>query len=200
MDILADTALVKMVQNIPHEQGQPTLTHHLRPSDLIKLIHKHNRSRWGRMFYAYKEQIEEFWTGLFSQPDGQDFKQLHPILRGKTPEQLRTTIPIIVHEDAAPYGKKRSVQLLQWGPLLYQGSDIESRFVAHGSIAKEGDTADTAWTGWELFFEDIDHLAEGNDQDGNPVAQYVDGTKWKFVFTFDQNDFDMDYEHGLSQL
>ena len=41
-------------------------------------------------------------------------------------------------------------------------------------------------------------MAEGNDQYGNPVAQDVDGTKWKFVFTFDQTDFDMDYEHCLS--
>ena len=88
------------------------------------------------------------------------------------------------------------MQLLQWGPLLYQGSDIESRFVAHGYVAKEGDTADTARKGWELFFEDVDRLAEGNDQDGTPVAQDEDGTKWKYVLTFNQNDFEIDGEHG----
>ena len=149
MTLMADTALVEMIEKVPHEPGLTTLTHHLRPSALIKLIHRHNRRRWGRIFSANKELLKDFWTDLFAQPDGEDFKNLHPILRGKTPEELQTTIPIIVHEDAAPYGKKRGVQLLQWGPLIYQGSDIESRFVAHGYIAKEGDTADTARKGWE---------------------------------------------------
>ena len=40
-------------------------------------------------------------------------------------------------------------------------------------------------------------MAEGLDQDGTPFANDIDGTIWKFVFTFCENDFDMDVEHGL---
>ena len=39
-------------------------------------------------------------------------------------------------------------------------------------------------------------MAEGTDQYG-PIATDEDGTVWKFVFTFCENDFDMDVEHGL---
>ena len=98
---------------------------------------------------------------MFSTEDGQRFKNLHPTLRLQQPEQLHASIPIVVHEDAAPYGKKRSVNVLQWGPLLVRGSDIELRFVHHGYIAKQGDSADTAQRAWSNFWEDVDRLAEG---------------------------------------
>ena len=104
----------------------------------------------------------------------------------------------MVHEDAAPYAKKgRSVNALQWGPLLVSASDLESRFIHHGYTAKKGDPAETARRAWSKFWEDVDHIAEGKDHDGLFVAQDGDGTIWKFVFTFCENDFDMDVEHGL---
>ena len=105
MDLLAETALPKLIQKVLHEPGEKTLTHHLRPSDLIRLIHTHNRRRWGHIFGANQATLEEFWTRLFASEDGRNFKHLHPLLRPKAPQQLRTTIPTTVHEDAAPYGK-----------------------------------------------------------------------------------------------
>ena len=104
----------------------------------------------------------------------------------------------MIHEDAAPYGKKRSVNVLQWGPLMVKGSDIESRFVHHGYISKQGDSAETARRAWGKFWDDVEQLAEGYDQNGIPFAEDLDGTIWKFVFTFCENDLDMDVEHGLS--
>ena len=52
--------------------------------------------------------------------------------------------------------------------------------------------------GWHggRFWDAIDEMAEGTDQDG-PIATDGDGTVWKFVFTFCENDFDMDVDHGL---
>ena len=80
---------------------------------------------------------------------------------------------------------------------LVSASDIESRFIHHGYTAKTGDPAETARRAWSKFWEDVDHIAEGKDHDGLFVAQDGDGTIWKFVFTFCENDFDMDVEHGL---
>ena len=65
---------------------------------------------------------------------------------------------------------------LQWGPLLYEGSDIESRFVHHGYITKLGDQAETARRSWEKLWEGVDRMAEGYDQDGIPVARDEAGT------------------------
>ena len=89
------------------------------------------------------------------------------------------------------------MNVLQWGPLLVRGSDIESRFVHHGYIAKDGDSVETARQAWLKCWEDVGPLAEGYDQNGIEFAKDADGTVWKFVFTFCENDFDMDVEHGL---
>ena len=131
-DLLAETVLPKLVREVPHETGSCTITHLIRPTDLIRLIHSYNRPKFGQIFGADPAALKRFWESLFASEDGREFKDLHPTLRAKDPEQLQTSIPIVVHEDAAPYGKKRSVNVLQWGPLLVKGSDIESRFVHHG--------------------------------------------------------------------
>ena len=40
-------------------------------------------------------------------------------------------------------------------------------------------------------------MAEGYDQSGTPFARGLDGTVWKFEFTFCEQDFDIDAEHGM---
>ena len=69
--LLADTALVKIVRPVPHEPNEKTITHHLRPSDLIRLIHSHNRRRFGLILGADKATLKSFWEFLFSTEVGQ---------------------------------------------------------------------------------------------------------------------------------
>ena len=40
-------------------------------------------------------------------------------------------------------------------------------------------------------------MAQGHDQNMLPFAEDVDGTRWQFVLTFSEQDFDMDVEHGM---
>ena len=68
--------------------------------------------------------------------------------------------------------------------------------MSNGYINKQEDPAETGRVAWGKFWDAIDEMAEGTDQDG-PIAMDGDGTVWKFVFTFCENDFDMDVEHGL---
>ena len=103
--LLAETALPKLVREVPHTKGEDTITHLIRPTELIRLIHSHNRRKFGQTFNADQAALKQFWTSLFASEDGREFKNLHPSLRDKSPEQLCTSIPIVVHEDAAPYGK-----------------------------------------------------------------------------------------------
>ena len=109
IDLLSLTGLDKMVRPVPHAKKEMTITHHLRPSDLIRLIHCRNRTKFHKIFGTNKAELKAFWESLFSTEEGREFKELHPALRLQQPEDLKTTIPIVVHEDAAPYGKKRSV-------------------------------------------------------------------------------------------
>ena len=89
------------------------------------------------------------------------------------------------------------MNVLQWGPLLTHGNDIESRFVHHSHIAKHGDPAETARRAWAKFWDGADRMAYGLDQDGIPFAKDADGTIWKFVLMFAENEFDMNREHGI---
>ena len=115
-----------------------------------------------------------------------------PTKRIKPPEDLETSVPIIIHEDAAPYSKRKGVNVLQWGPLMVNGSDIESRFVYYSYIAKyKTRPAATARRAWDELWDDVGHMADGVDRLGAPVAQYDDGTRWCFIFAFAEN------EHGL---
>ena len=197
LELLAETALNAMVLEVPHERGEYHITHHLPPSNVIKMIFSYNRKKFGTIFGADKVKLKRFWSDLFSSDEGKEFQRLHPNLTGRTPEELETSIPFIVHEDAAPYGKKSSVNVLQWGPLLTHGSDIESRFVHHNYIAKKGAPAETARKAWNIFWKEVEHMAHGCDIYGNRFARDEDGTVWKFIFTFSLSDFDMDREHGL---
>ena len=99
--MLAETALPRMIQEVPHEVGEYTMTHHLPPTEVIRMIHSNNRRKFGTIFGADKMQLEQFWSGLFDSDDGKEFQKLHPTLKDKTANQLQTSIPFIVHEDAA---------------------------------------------------------------------------------------------------
>ena len=78
------------------------ITHHLPPTNVIRLIHSYSRSKIAHIFGASKTKLETFCSGLFRTDEGNKFKALHPILKEKEPGQLQTSIPIIVHEDAPP--------------------------------------------------------------------------------------------------
>ena len=159
-DLLAATSLPEMIHKVHHGLGDNTVTHTLPPTDLIRLIHSHNRTKFGQIFTADPVFLEGFWRDLFDSEDGRDFQQLHPGLRNRTPEDLRTSIPTVIHEDAAPYGKKRSVNVLQWGPLFVNGSDIESRFIHHGYISKQAEPAEIGRPPWEKFWEEVEYMVE----------------------------------------
>ena len=76
--LLADTALPKLVRPVPHEPREKTITHHLRATDLIRLIHSHNRRKFGLIFGADKAALKWFWECLFSTEVGHNSKTSIP--------------------------------------------------------------------------------------------------------------------------
>jgi len=78
--LLAETGLTKIIEKVPHRPDEFTVTHTLRPTKLIRLIHRHNRDKFGRIFSADPVFLKEFWRSLFSSEDGKEFQQLHPSL------------------------------------------------------------------------------------------------------------------------
>ena len=79
--LLAATSLPKMIQEVPHERGEYTVAHTLPPTEVIRLIHSHNRAKFGHIFSADTVRLKEFWRSLFDSDDGREFQQLHPVFR-----------------------------------------------------------------------------------------------------------------------
>ena len=84
-ELLAETALPKLIREIPHEEGEDTITHLIRPTDLIRLIHSSNRRNFGHVFGANPVTLKRFWESLFASEDGREFNNLHPTLKNKDP-------------------------------------------------------------------------------------------------------------------
>ena len=112
----------------------------------------------------------------------------HPSLRNKTAYDLRHSTPLILHEDAGPFSKRGSCNILQWGSLLGIGSDLDIRFPVFSHVVdkRASPQFDTVW---ELFYSDRDCLSVGM-LNGVPICKTDDGTIWKGTFLFGQTDLD----------
>ena len=58
--LLDCTTWPKLVSLIPHSKEEQTITHHIRPTDLIRLIHKQNRQKFGQIFGADQGKLRWF--------------------------------------------------------------------------------------------------------------------------------------------
>ena len=101
-----------MIRAIPDAGEDDTVTHTLPPAVVIRLMHRHNRAKFGRIFGTDRAALKKFWQSLLSSDDGTEFQDLHPDLKANAPEDLETSVPIIIHEDAAPYSKRKGVNVL----------------------------------------------------------------------------------------
>ena len=84
--LLAATSLPEMINEVQHAKGEDTVTHTLRPTDLIRLIHTKNRAKFGQIFGANPVKLKEFWRSLIDSDDGREFQQLHPVLKTAAPK------------------------------------------------------------------------------------------------------------------
>lgn len=104
----------------------PCFSHCVLPSTVIKLIAR-NPAEFRLRLAPSKEKIHEFWQHFFSTDDGQHYKALHPHLRNKTVAELSTRFPVVVHEDAGPFTKLKSMDVVSWSSLHGRGTELETK-------------------------------------------------------------------------
>ena len=163
------------------------------PSQIFRRLHSSNRTAFKRVFGADPKVVEKFWSDFFASEGGLRFKDQRPELRGKTPSQLRTLLPITLHEDAGPYAKKKSVHEISWGPIMGGGSDWESRFVFATYMSVPGQNPTELAVAFQTFFADLDDLCKGHDQANVPFAiddESRDCGGWGLCLLFGQTDLE----------
>ena len=125
-------------------------------------------------------KIEKCWHSLFSTEAGKELQQLHPGLVGRSPHSLRHSIPCVLHEDAGPFTKRKSTNIISWSPLLANVLDIRQK-IGSFSYTKVAGMAPVCGAGaWGLFLKDFEALEFGV-VDGEAVCEDPDGTKWRQI-------------------
>ena len=150
------------------------ITDVLLPSALIRMYYTSNRDQFVKSFGADENKLLAFWTGLFSSASGKQLKQETPFLRHKTPEQLKRTIPLTLHQDAAPFTKRRGADCLTWGALCGVGSDSETRWLAASYIKLAGFSRSVGKEAWDLLLADFERCQQGILANGGRIADEWD--------------------------
>ena len=101
----------------------------ISPCEVIKLLTR-RESTFKKHLCPSVETSEMFWRDLFSTEEGMEYKQLHPHLKHKTVDQLKTSVALRTHEDAGPYSKVKGMNVVSWSSLHGRGIDLETKYPA----------------------------------------------------------------------
>ena len=126
-------------------------------------------------------KVKAFWDVLIQSPVRRAWAQQHASLRGKTSEDLYTTVPLAVHEDAGPCTKKLSARCLSFSGVLGEGSEKLTNFLCASAIKSTKGNEDHK--AWEAMLADFEHLANGSID-----VIDAEGTSWDFVLVFSKAD------------
>ena len=102
---------------VSHADGN-FFKHFVEPHKLLKFHLLDAPDRFVRHTGAEPDAVEQFWSSLLSSIVGQEMQQEHSFLRGRTPHSLRHTLPLVIHEDAAPFSKRCSVSVVSCSNIL----------------------------------------------------------------------------------
>ena len=83
--------------------------------------------------------VRQFWESLKASDVGARLWDVHPNLGSKTPQDLERTLPLALHEDAGPYVKRRSANVLSFSSVLGVGPEIDCKWlVAAHEVVDDG--------------------------------------------------------------
>ena len=164
--------------------GEGTIRDCILPSTWFQLLARRPH-KFINHLGAREHDVRKFWTGLFKSERGQRLRSAHPMLTGRSPESLKHCIPLAVHEDAGPFSKRRSTNIINIGSVLGSGTDIECRYPIASYLKSAGDAVDSGLLGWEALFQDLSDLFHGD------IIIVVEGISWSFVLTFGEGDMEV---------
>ena len=110
----------------------------IKPHGLIHRLVGLNPGRLRQSSGCFQPVLFKFWDQLRCSAVGAELWGEHYFLHGKLPDQLSTTVPLSIHEDAGPIGKKNSVCVISVSSLLTTGVELDTKFVCAAHIKRSG--------------------------------------------------------------
>ena len=105
LDIFGVGEVDGLITTVPHSRVDSVIL----PHDLFGWMAARHPQHFREHLSANKVQLRAFWTGLQNSVPGRELMARHPFLVGKSPQDLETCIPLLVHCDGAPVTKKEKV-------------------------------------------------------------------------------------------
>ena len=96
------------------------------PSDIIKLIAR-SPDQFKLRLAPSTDEIELFWQDFFSSESGMQYKRVHPHLKNATAQSLKSKLAIRIHQDAGPFTKSLSVDVISWSSMHGTGTELETK-------------------------------------------------------------------------
>ena len=123
LEAMSSLGLGKLITAVDDDVG--CFNDVLLPSHLLQHMLR-EPTVFHRVTGASVTRLQACWSQLFSSVDGKELHRLHPLLRGRFPADLATSIPIVVHEDAGPFSKRKSCDIIDYSSVLGEGKEIET--------------------------------------------------------------------------
>ena len=125
-DLTDQMSKVGVLDHITQTKGN-VFTWCISPTEVVKQICK-SHTNFQKHLCPSRNACMQFWRDFLASESGVDYQRLHPHLRNKSIDDLATTIPCRVHEDAGPFTAVKSAVILSWSSLMGRGMDLETKY------------------------------------------------------------------------
>ena len=185
MAVLQNESVSKFIIAVPGSE----IKCFLKPSMLMQYILSNFPKKFKVIFGANRAKLAEFWEGLLSSPFGRELGSLNPMVGGKTLQELSNCIPICLHEDAGPYAKGHSMNIINFSSLLARGPQESTKFIitSHIKTAEEKPNSESLAKFWAEIIADFDELAASDKL----VDPSDGGDQWRVILLFGKGDMEM---------
>jgi len=150
------------------------------PHTMLKWLHVTNSMKAMQVLGAEADGIATWWTSFRSTEDGQRLWEQHPHLRGRTPEEFKFHLPLVLHEDGVPISKHQSAMVRSWASILGSGKERDTRFVISTHIKRSDIVEETEDKSWPMVLQSFDEMSQpvGDGCWGGIVLFVVGDLEW----------------------
>ena len=183
IQLLEMCGIDKCLTSLPPPSGVSGL---VLPSTIIRILHSNYPAMFKTRLGANERMLDNFWEQFIKRPENVKWASTHPALLGKSPRDLRRTIPCSLHEDAGPISKTLSADCVSWSAFLGDGDEKVTHYLSWSDVKEKLKDVNVD-IAWDAFLKDFEELATGY-VDGSPVARDSNGAVWSFALLFSKGD------------
>ena len=161
---LAATGLLGLISACPYAGlvrpvAGNMITHMMLPSAVIQLLHTNFPDRFGELLGADEAKLDAFWGHFRTHPAFAAHVAACPLLRDLRPAEWKRVVPLTLHEDGGPYGKRLSCNCISFNGLFGRGGEKVCQYLMASYLKQEPPTQAELIELWGPLLADFVMLA-----------------------------------------